>query len=79
VHTIGKTPDELKPPPVPLIISFFSAMLNATRFEWLIQAMAVNGAPGGVTVGAAVGINLIATAMTSDNVFFFAAGASNYS
>ena len=54
---------------MPLIISVFSALLSAITLKWLIQVMAVVGAPVGVTVGAAGGIGLVATAMTLDNAF----------
>ena len=69
LDAIDKTMDDIKPSPAPYIISFFSAALSAVTLAIAIAVMGITDWTGGLAVGAAAGIGLIATAMASDNAF----------
>jgi hypothetical protein len=69
MSAIGKTADELQPPPLPYVISFFTALVTTIVLAMLINALGVVRVIDGVLLGAIVGIGFIATAMASDNAF----------
>ena len=66
---IGKSADDLKPSPMPFIVSFFTALLTCIVLAVLMYDLAIETLGGGLAMGALVGVGFIATAMASDTAF----------
>ena len=66
---IGKSADDLKPSPMPFIVSFFTALLTCIVLAMLMNALGIATLGGGLAMGALVGVGFIATAMASDTAF----------
>ena len=66
---IGKSADDLKPSPMPFIVSFFTALLTCIVLAMLMSGLGLATLGGGLAMGALVGVGFIATAMASDTAF----------
>lgn len=69
VQAMGKKPEDFEPSPTPFIVSFVTSLITAIVLAVLIQALGITDVIGGLTLGLAVGIGFIATAMASDSAF----------
>lgn len=66
---LGKSADDLKPSPMPFIVSFFTALLTCIVLAMLMSGLGIVTLGGGLAMGALVGIGFIATGMASDTAF----------
>jgi hypothetical protein len=69
MSALGKQPKDIKPSPLPFIVSFVTALITAIVLALLIQTLGINDPFGGLHIGLAVGAGFIATAMASDSAF----------
>lgn len=68
-HAIGKRPEDIRPSPVPFVISFVTALVTAIVLALLIGGLGVVRVVDGAILGLVVGVGFIATAMASDSAF----------
>ena len=69
LSALGKSADDLKPSPMPFIVSFFTALLTCIVLAMLMSGLGIVTLGGGLALGALVGVGFIATAMASDTAF----------
>jgi hypothetical protein len=66
---LGKRPEDIRPSPLPFIVSFITALVTATVLALLIGGLGIVRVVDGTILGLVVGIGFIATAMGSDSAF----------
>ena len=69
LKAIGKKPEDLKPSPIPFIVSFITALITAVTLAALVHALGINSWHQGLVLGLLTSIGFIATGMASDYAF----------
>lgn len=68
LEALGK--EELNPPPLPFVISFYAAFLTCIVLAALMNSLEITTWTSGLLIGAITGIGFIATSMASDSAFY---------
>lgn len=66
---LGKREEDIRPTPLPFVISFVSAAGTAIGIALLVAALNLATLASGLALGALVGVLFIAAAMASDSAF----------
>ena len=69
VAALGKQPEDIKPSPIPFIVSLITASVTAIVLALFVNALGITSALDGALLGLAIGVGFIATAMGSDSAF----------